>query len=158
VDPEVEGQCLQGSSPSLMANVHSMGIVQCRGNRIREFTTAKRSLAPEDGPHTPNARPFLAPHPADGTQLCPRPLPGLEPEKQPGMSAPLGGCCWPPFSGWIGLGRKPYGNIVPSCRILSAAMCLLPFPWFRTSRFKKVQQQVSFCRLLMDRSQFQNYL
>ena len=37
---------------SLTTNAHFMGIVQCRGNRTREFTTLKRSLAPEDGPHT----------------------------------------------------------------------------------------------------------
>ena len=36
-------------STSLMANVLSKGIVQCRGNRIREFTTLMISLASEAG-------------------------------------------------------------------------------------------------------------
>jgi hypothetical protein len=65
-------------STSLMAGAHSMGIVHCRGNRIRELTNSKRSLTPEDGP---DSRPSLVPHPADGTQLCPRPLPWLESKK-----------------------------------------------------------------------------
>jgi hypothetical protein len=36
---------------SVMANVHSEGMVHSRGNLIREFTKLIRSLAPETGPH-----------------------------------------------------------------------------------------------------------